>query len=683
MCRPILILLLCLFVHPWIATNACLRAQPVSETPTFAFRGTPLDEAVAQFARITRQSVSYDPNLLAEARVYCVITDDNVENILACILKDSGLDYIRLSSGTYVITPRLEKPAQFGSLTGMVLDADTGQPLPDAHILIASNLDQFGAVSNNQGHFNLSSLLPGTYDVQARYLGYVVYSDSLFVPPGSAIYQQIQLNAEPLSITPIVIDGLRQQLPSESMDVVRQSVDARSLEKNNDAGRQITDRLIGLPGVQVARITADIHIQGGETGENQFRLDGVPVFMPPNLAGMIGPFSPFAIRSITVHKTGFGIQEGSLLSGILSARHDLPSRAGTLVQIDPLSVNGRFQWKRDAQHGKFALMVAGRQSLWNFYQPHSLSESLYDWNTPDPFVIFGPLRSYSSVVSNALLNELGLVDRQGTGIHFNDLHAAGRWESPRHHVVYASYYRGQSNLERNFEPVNLFNDPVVEQDVISLRLADFTIDDSYAWLNETGQVSYSALVGNHGLFHAQIRGSQYEHENPYSVIDSLQKILDIDVSEAGIPAAGLVDTLSLPQTSITDNNSISEYGFSADFEYARFGHLFKTGIEVVHNHSSFDLLLPTLSPVTAFAQDSTSLFTVTQNRLGEAHAAYRVAMYAGDRFPVGARLNAEVGVRLTYLQSHSTVFAEPRVALRGDLASWWGDPLPLYRFGII
>ena len=558
------------------------------------------------------------------------------------------------------------------SLTGMVLDAATGQPLPDAHILIASNLDQHGAVANSQGLFNLPSLLPGVYDIQASYLGYVIYTDTLNVHPGTSQYQHIALDAEPLSIAPIVIDGQKQQLPSNSIELVRQSVDAQRLERAQDAGRQITDRLIGLPGVQVAQVTADIHIQGGEAGENQFRLDDVPVFLPPNLAGIIGPFSPFAIQSITVHKTGFGIEEGSLLSGILNARHDLPSRAGSLVQIDPLSINGRLQYKRDLRQGKAALMVAGRQSLWDYYQPPALSESLNEWNTPDPFIIFGPLRSYSSLVSSELLDDLGLEDSRGTGMSFSDLHAAGRWESPKHRVFYASYYRGQSSLDRNFSTVSSSFENDAENDLVALRLSDFTIDDDYSWRNETGQLSFSTLVGSYGLFNTQLSGSLYDHENPYTVIDSLEKILDFEVSEAGIPADNLTDTVSLPQQSITDKNAIREYGVSADFEYARYGHLLKTGLEFTYTESEFDLLLPTLNPFSPLTQDTTSLFTVTQNRLSESAAAYRIAFYAGDRFPVGKRLHAEIGVRLTHLETHAKIFAEPRFAIRGDLVAGKG-----------
>ena len=58
-------------------------------------------------------------------------------------------------------------------------------------------------------------------------------------------------------------------------------------------------------GIRVGDALADVHIQGGEAGEHQFQLDGVPVFEPVHLRGLLGAFNPFAIERITVHKAGY------------------------------------------------------------------------------------------------------------------------------------------------------------------------------------------------------------------------------------------------------------------------------------------------------------------------------------------------------------------------------------------
>lgn len=75
-----------------------------------------------------------------------------------------------------------------GIVAGKVTDADTGEPLIGANILILNT--KWGAATDVDGYFKINSVPPGTYELKASYVGYAAQSikdvklkgfDSLFI----------------------------------------------------------------------------------------------------------------------------------------------------------------------------------------------------------------------------------------------------------------------------------------------------------------------------------------------------------------------------------------------------------------------------------------------------------------------------------------------------------------------
>lgn len=62
----------------------------------------------------------------------------------------------------------------FGSLQGRVVDARTKEPLAFANVVLFLNgIQKGGAQTNIDGYFTIRPITPGTYDVQASYVGYI------------------------------------------------------------------------------------------------------------------------------------------------------------------------------------------------------------------------------------------------------------------------------------------------------------------------------------------------------------------------------------------------------------------------------------------------------------------------------------------------------------------------------
>ncbi|MEE8501424.1 MAG: carboxypeptidase-like regulatory domain-containing protein, partial [Kiloniellales bacterium] len=282
---------------------------------TLVLRGVAMNQALEELVRLTQIDLVYNSDLVVGKHVYCAGRDLSAEALLRCVLARSGLDYVRSSAGTYILIEGLERPPRYGDLAGSIVDQVTGEPLPYANVLLADA--SAGTTTDKAGLFSFSSVLSGMHRLVVTYVGYEAAVDSVWVGAGDAKRLEIALRPKELTMVPIVINGLVQRLPSSELGTG--TLASHQLEAFHGAGTPDVARGVsGLPGIAVHQPLADLHIQGGASGEHLTLLDGVPVRDPVSLGRHLSAFSPLALDRLTVHKAGFGAEHGSHLSGVIA-----------------------------------------------------------------------------------------------------------------------------------------------------------------------------------------------------------------------------------------------------------------------------------------------------------------------------------------------------------------------------
>lgn len=619
------------------------------QTYTLALRGVALDDAIERFVGATGTAVSYAPALVQGESASCAAEDEEVETVLACILEESGLDFYRLSSGTYVLTESVEAAPERGYLAGRVVDVETGSPLAGAHVELADV--GIGAVTDRSGRFTLPALLPGPYAVSVSHLGYRPWSDSLVVGPREAVHTEAALQPEPIFITPVVVDGLQERAAFETL--------GRGRVTSSDAAatRAAPYRhLASLAGVRLGDVTADVHVQGGDPGAHQLRLDGVPVFLPWSLDGFVGPFGNLALERLTVHTAGYGAPHGSSLGGVVLAEHALSPTNDFDLQADPYSLNARLRLSSNAEGSRQATaMVSGRVGLWDVLTPATFRSTLDGWSRPDPFLILGSLGGSAPIAAPTTLFDVPA----NPSLHFSDLHAAGRLRFGPLRSLDASFYHGRQHLSGGVLP---------RESVASRQFAaaDVTVFDQYAWTNRLGQVRYEAVLGSRTLAGLQARASDYRLENAYRTLDSLNVVL----------AEGRLRPVGLSTTPVRDQNGVSTFALEGRIDHALDRHQLQAGLEAGVLDSRFELQSVRFpaSPASdrspeAFAEEAAK--GLVRNRT----ISWYGAAFGQDRIRLGKRAEVELGVRLTYLTARRSVYAEPRMAVvyrsgRGPIGAW-------------
>lgn len=614
------------------------QRQDAPELVTLAAVGAPLADALDALIGQTGIEIAYETALVAGRTSHCRADRVPVEAALACVLRRTGLDYARLSSGTYVLLLDPEAPPFTGTLGGRVVDAETGAPLPGAHVVLAARVgsEPPGAATTADGRFALADLLPGTHRLSVSFVGYQTETVRIRVEPGGTARVEVALRSTPVLARPVVVSGLTQRtlaaelgqgtVPGETLtgdppsaEGRRQEGDALSVSGSASppdaplaATPDVTAALDAVVGVSVGQALADVHVQGGSAGEHPLRLAGAPVFAPVSLGGLVGPFSPYAVERVVVHKAGFGAELGSHLAGVVEVEPLRAPLAGqvAVAEADALGFQGRWGGRSGSPEATEATWVVTARQSNGGTGPPALSRRLASWNAPDPFLLDRLGRPGSPVPAEGAPVDLS----------FTDLHAAGRVRLGGLRTLSASLY-GASHA---FEPARADLDDEFDDDLY---------EDAYRWTNLTGSARYESVLSGRAVAHVQAWASGFDLVRPSLSEDD--EAPDANAVSAGGLSLGVEATPSRRQW-VTAGLEITGY----DSE-----------ISVTSAGDAAPLTADALRPIRA-----------------------TVAAVADDRIDLG-RATLTVGTRATWLPETGRVYAEPRASLRydapgGPLGAW-------------
>ena len=614
---------------PWQA-----HAQTDESAYSIAFHGAPLELALETVAELTGIDLAFSSDLVEGEQIYCKATNESVEEILRCLLKTTTLDYIRSSDGTYIIIRGNRHPARLGQLAGMVIDADSGLPLPYANILLADAA--VGASADSEGMFALNALLEGPQRLLVTYVGYEMAEESVTITPGSQKRIQIALAPRDVALAPILINGIEQRIPSVGLGQIEQN----EAQLEQVAGQGYYDVMRGaarMTGVSSLQPLADLQVQGSAAGDHLTLLDGVPVRDPVSLGRYLGAFSPLAIERLRLHKAGFGVEHGSHLTGVVSVEQRRRTNPGRLaaLSIDPVSTNGRFQVAVPTKQTLPAsIMAAYRASNWGIYEDRGVLDLLQAWTELDPF--------HGSLWLNEAASESSLsIVGQHPEVSFSDAHLSIDIPMRNFQRLSGMLYRATNRLSSSLTAVNV--DPTYDDDKVLLT------GDSYDWTNWAGRLGHAWLWGDRTTVSVQGRGSWHTSRVIYQSLQD--NVVSGFAQDAGAEAFRQYENALVDHRSGDEEHGIREYGLDVEIDHSlNPGNVLHLGFQVAHTDGRVNLRTPTISGFN-YAMKTTD-----------------VAAYFQPTFSIGPQLTFEPGLRATYVPAHKTMFFEPRMALRYDHA---------------
>lgn len=621
-----------------------LHAQDTEpEQYTFQFRGEDLSVVLNRIAAETGEDLLYDPQLTQGVTVYSQIRELPFPELLSRLLEGTGLDYLTLSSGTVVIVRKAADSPAFGSFSGRIFDNRTGEPLPGATVLLA---DASGGTSTTRtGSFQMSRMVTGSYRIIFSYLGYEPVTKTIDIRPDEQTREVIGLEPKPVSFHPVVVTGHLPQLPHQNG-----SGETVSRESEWVTGNSMRDAVRSLnlfTGVQYGLSMTDLHLQGGQHGEHRLLLDGAPVYNPYSFGQMYSAFSPFAIRSIQVHKAGYGPEEGSQISGLINLNHEIPEQDQNegMVHGDPLSFNSRVNLSiPSGGESPVHLMAAGRTNYWSIYQAPFLKQTLREWDDVDP------------LITHVLLHPEGEPPGYQTlehspDIQFHDLHLAARFESDPFNRFEATLYSGG-----NYVNTDLLAHTSAARDFPEYMYAS----DRYRWKNFMGQLAWHSMPASRLDLSLRTSYSTNSLDHRYRIGNTDQSTLSTDHStflnttfgQQSVSSSTIYETFRTHSSEIPaqeDHNRIRHFIARADMTYSFSPEVYaEGGLRADRVTSEVDF-----SELFYLATRSTEESTL-------------LSSWINGRAVAGNSWTFNLGSRFTWHSSTETLYLEPRASIQVD-----------------
>lgn len=211
------------------------------------------------------------------------------------------------------------------SLEGKLTDADSGEPIPLANVVLYRNgtLIQ-GQQSDFDGNYVFSSIDPGTYDVEASYTGYQAFRQTgVVVYAGKAIRLNFKLTTG-INLTEITVSAYKVPLIEQDNTTqggVKTAEQIRNLPvKNINAIAGTTAGLSSIDG-------GGINVRGSRSNATNYYLDGIRV------TGANIPQSE--IEQLQVITGGIEARYGDVTGGLISLTSKGPSsRLSGMVEVE-------------------------------------------------------------------------------------------------------------------------------------------------------------------------------------------------------------------------------------------------------------------------------------------------------------------------------------------------------------
>jgi outer membrane receptor for ferrienterochelin and colicin len=220
-------------------------------------------------------------------------------------------------------------------LEGIVYDRQSRQPLIGANILLVAT--QLGAAADSSGRFVILGIAPGQYRLRATLIGYEpVEIGNLKFSAGERRRVEILMKPAPIEMSEVTVEAKRQKSRQELVSTALHEFSPRRAKNLAGGGEDVFRALQTIPGV-IARsdFNARLYIRGGRPDQNLVLMDGVSVYDPYRLFGLVSMFNPETVTDVKMLAGGFPANYGDRLSAVL----DIENRPGNATAPFRANIN--------------------------------------------------------------------------------------------------------------------------------------------------------------------------------------------------------------------------------------------------------------------------------------------------------------------------------------------------------
>ncbi len=203
-----------------------------------------------------------------------------------------------------------------GKIKGKVLDAESGEPLPYAAIMIQGT--GMGASANDEGEYFIINVPVGDYTLIGSMMGYAnLEMKGVWVSADLTTHMDLRLRSKVIEDMPVVEVIAERPIVDKGITASTKIVDGDVIETMPVS--DFTDVMVAQGGVVESGggRSGGMHVRGGRSGEITYVVDGVNTTDPVTMTRGI-TIDNNAIAELSMLTGGFNAEFGEAMSGVVN-----------------------------------------------------------------------------------------------------------------------------------------------------------------------------------------------------------------------------------------------------------------------------------------------------------------------------------------------------------------------------
>jgi hypothetical protein len=530
----------------------------------------------------------------------------------------------------------LKSNAQDFLLTGIVKNAETGETLPNANIIVKGT--SIGTVSNVDGFFTLLGLQKKKFILNVFYVGchpveMEVDLDKIKGRLNVGMYPS-NIEIEEVFVTARTYKMIK---ATEGVSDIRIApVDLKTLPGFGEV--DIFRSLQLLPGVSgTNESSSGLYVRGGTPDQNLVLLDGMTVYNVDHFFGFFSAFNANAIKDIQMFKGGYPAKYGGRISSVvdLTGKTGDPNNFHMSGGINLLNANTNIEiplW------GKGSVLFSVRRSYTDFLES-GLYNKIYDMlsqNEPETVQQSGTGTLPGGGFGRGGYGSYGQpqVTTVRPTFYFYDLNGKISYRPSEKDNLSISIYSGKDNLFEDAETGREITGTsrFVDRSVINERNEETDWGNqglSFKWSRQWNPKFYSNLMAAYSNY--------FSNYNQRTMNETYDLGADTLIS-------------SLIRGSFEDND-VNEFSFRLDNEWQISGnHKLRMGLSISNTETSY-----------IFTRDD------TLSILDKKERGTLAALYAEDIWKIVPSFEVKAGVRVNKYDVTQQTYVEPRFSFKYSL----------------
>jgi TonB-dependent receptor len=245
-----------------------------------------------------------------------------------------------------------------GTISGQVLEQQTGAPLPAANVIISETGK--GVAADDRGVYIIRHVPSGRYILRVSYIGYETEQKEVVVRPGETATTDFALTQTAILTDEVVVTALargrsRAIMEQREAESHKYILTSEQMERFGDFN--LAHSLMRLPGISADYDMGEvsgISIRGIDMNRNLVQIDGISMASTDEtgrgtqIASMTGEM----VTGVEVIRVPTPDMSSDALGGIINIRTDTPT-----------SLTPEFRMQTNAEYGNLADRVSPRTSL--------------------------------------------------------------------------------------------------------------------------------------------------------------------------------------------------------------------------------------------------------------------------------------------------------------------------------